>query len=157
MTQFTLQKLGNCIQSSIPFTPEVSIQEYRLIFILMKTRQPVHTIVSVVVTNDGDIIPNFIFQHGLRFNIEAYVKCLEGVVLAWINRGLLEDTTSANRTLCECFSATTSLLLSGCLTPRLQTSYYRWGAVEQNTKKTCPTINNGSIYQLKQGDHWEGL
>ena len=34
-----------------------------------------------VVTSDGDVMPPFIFPHGLRLNMEANIKCLEELVL----------------------------------------------------------------------------
>ena len=49
--------------------------------IVMKSKHPVHIMVFGLVTSDGDIMPPFIFPHGLRFNTEAYIKCLEKVVL----------------------------------------------------------------------------
>ena len=39
-----------------------------------------------VVTSDGDVIPPFIFLHVLRLNMEAYIKCLEDLMLFWIER-----------------------------------------------------------------------
>ena len=35
---------------------------------------------------DGDVISPFIFYHGFKLNIEAYIKSLEKVVLPWIER-----------------------------------------------------------------------
>ena len=32
-----------------------------------------------VVTSDGNIMPSFIFPHGHRLNMEAYIKCFEEV------------------------------------------------------------------------------
>ena len=38
-----------------------------------------------VVTNDGDVMPSYIFSHGLRINIEkTYIKYLENIALLWI-------------------------------------------------------------------------
>uniref|UniRef100_A0A0L8HRW6 Paired domain-containing protein n=1 Tax=Octopus bimaculoides TaxID=37653 RepID=A0A0L8HRW6_OCTBM len=39
-----------------------------------------------VTTSDGDVMSPFIFLHDLRLNTEAYIKCLEKVVLYWVNR-----------------------------------------------------------------------
>ena len=47
--------------------------------IVMKTKHPVHVIELGVVTSDGHIMPPFIFLYGLRFNMEAYIMCLEDV------------------------------------------------------------------------------
>ena len=52
----------------------------------MKTKLPVYIMVFSGFTSDGDIIPPSIFSHGLGFNTEPYIKCLEEVVLAWIQR-----------------------------------------------------------------------
>ena len=37
-----------------------------------------------VVTSDGNVMLPFIFPHSIRFNTEAYIKCLEKVVQLWI-------------------------------------------------------------------------
>ena len=42
----------------------------------MKTKHPVYIMFGVVI-NNGNIMPPFIFPHGLRPDIEAYIKCLE--------------------------------------------------------------------------------
>ena len=54
--------------------------------IVMKTKHPVHIMVFGVVSCDGDVMPPFIFLHGLNLNIEAYIKCLQKIVLLWIER-----------------------------------------------------------------------
>ena len=41
---------------------------------------------SEVVTSDGDVIPLSVFPDGFRLNTEANIKCLEEVVLFWIER-----------------------------------------------------------------------
>ena len=56
--------------------------ENRFIFLLMKSRHPIH----MVVTNHGDIMLSFIIPHGLRLNMEVYIKWLEEIVLPWIKR-----------------------------------------------------------------------
>ena len=43
----------------------------------MKTKRPVHIMVFGVVTSDGDVMPTFIFPHGLTLNTVAYSKRLE--------------------------------------------------------------------------------
>ena len=40
----------------------------------MKTKQLGHIMVIGMVTNDADVMPGFIFTHGLRFNMEVYIK-----------------------------------------------------------------------------------
>ena len=47
---------------------------------------------SVVVTNDGGVTPLFIFKHGLRFNMQTYIKSLEAVVLASVETVAIEKT-----------------------------------------------------------------
>ena len=39
-----------------------------------------------VVTSDSDVMLSFIFPHGFRLNTEAYIMCLEEMVLTWIER-----------------------------------------------------------------------
>ena len=65
------------------FTLFGSHSEERLMNILMKTKHPVHILVFGVVIRDGDIMHPFI-SHGLRLKIEAYINCLEEVVVPWI-------------------------------------------------------------------------
>ena len=60
--------------------------ENRFIFTLMKCKHPVYIMVFGVVTSGGDIMSQFIFLHGLRLNMEAYIKCLEEVVLTRIKK-----------------------------------------------------------------------
>ena len=48
--------------------------------ILMKTKHPVHIIVFELIISGSDVIPQFTFSHGIRYNMETY-KCLEKVVL----------------------------------------------------------------------------
>ena len=61
----------------------------------------VHIMVFGMVTSDGDIMPLFIFPHGLRFNREAYIKCLEKIVLPLIK----SVGTESNRILCHATQA----------------------------------------------------
>ena len=65
----------------------------------MKTKHPVHFMVFGKVTGDSDVMPPFIFPHGLKLNMEAYTKCMEKVVLPWIKR--MAAGRSYNRTLCH--------------------------------------------------------
>ena len=39
-----------------------------------------------VVTRNGDVMLLLILPHGLKVNIEAYIKCLKKIVLTWIER-----------------------------------------------------------------------
>ena len=52
--------------------------------IVMKTKRRIHMMVFGVVARDGDAIPPFIFPHDPRLNREAYIRCLEEIVLTWI-------------------------------------------------------------------------
>ena len=47
--------------------------EDRLIFILMRSKHPVHIRKFVVVNRDSDVMPPFILTHGLRLNMVAYI------------------------------------------------------------------------------------
>ena len=71
------------------------------VLIAMKTTYPVHIMVFGVIASDSDIMPPFIFLYGLRLNWETYIKCLEEVVLTWIERVAAKDPMSNNRTLCH--------------------------------------------------------
>ena len=60
-----------------------------------------------MVSCDGDVMSSLIFPHSVRLNTEAYIKCLEEVVLAWIEwvaagwlssgKGRLRQATQAIR------------------------------------------------------------
>ena len=63
------------------------------LFLQDENQTSVHIMVFGVVTSNGNVIPSFIFPHGLKFNTEAYSVCYEKI------------------------SATTSPLISSCLTP----------------------------------------
>ena len=56
------------------------------VFILLKTKQPVHVIVFEVVTCNSDFIALFIFSLGIRLNMEVYIKCLADVDLTGMER-----------------------------------------------------------------------
>ena len=73
--------------------------------ILIKTKLLFHIMVFGIVTNDGDIIPHIIFPYILRFDTEAYIKCLGEVVPPGLRRGLPEDLTFGNMTLCHAMQA----------------------------------------------------
>ena len=90
-----LPKSGNKLYSLV-FTRKPQYEDFRVfrcqIQIHIDEKQtPVHTMVLGVITSDGDVIPPFIFPHGLTPNMETYIKYLEEVLLTWIERGLLED------------------------------------------------------------------
>ena len=67
------------------------------VLILMKTKYQVHIRAFGMVTSNGDLIPPFIFPYGIRLNKEAYIKCLEEIVMPWIKRE--EDPISDKRTV----------------------------------------------------------
>ena len=62
------------------------LSEDKFICIVLKNKQAVCIMVFGVVSCDYDIMLPFIFPHGLRLNAEAYIKCLEEVVLIWITK-----------------------------------------------------------------------
>ena len=39
-----------------------------------------------VVTNDGYVMPQFFFLHGLTLNMEPYIKFPKEVMLTWIEK-----------------------------------------------------------------------
>ena len=51
-----------------------------------------------VVISDDNAMLLFIFPHGLRLNMEVYIKYLEETVLHGLRGWKLEDPTSSNRT-----------------------------------------------------------
>ena len=48
--------------------------------IVIETKHPVYVMIFGVVSSNGNIIPLFIFQHGLSLNTEAYLKIMEELV-----------------------------------------------------------------------------
>ena len=54
--------------------------------IVIRIKHPVHIMVFGVVTGDGDVILLFILPHGPTRKIEVYIKCLELILLLWIER-----------------------------------------------------------------------
>ena len=87
-----------------------------------ENQTPSHIMVFGVVTNDGDVIPPFVFPHGFRVKTEAFMKSLEEVVQPWIESATVErsylwqqvsePTTQMWKPSigCEKMSATTSAL-----------------------------------------------
>ena len=129
--------------------------EDRFIWILMKVKSLADNMVFGMVTSDGDVIPPFIYPHGLRLNKEAYIKCLEGVVPTGSTGWLLEDPMSGNRTLSHAhkqenpvlagvtFLQTYHLKIWLLNSPNCNSfDYYVWGTVEQETNKTPCNIKN---------------
>ena len=58
-------------------------QDVRMV---MRTKHAIYNVVFVVVTNDNDVMPSFIFLHILRLNMETDMKYQEGVELTWIGK-----------------------------------------------------------------------
>ena len=52
----------------------------------MKTKHLVNIMMFGKVTSNDDIMLPFIFPNGIRINMKAYIKCLEEVILPWIER-----------------------------------------------------------------------
>ena len=89
-----MQRCSWCILQPKPIGHTVCgfQSEEWIIFILMKTKYPVDTKMLGVVTRDDDVIPSFIFLHGLKLNTYAYIQCLREIVLAWIERVTARST-----------------------------------------------------------------
>ena len=113
--------------------------EDSLIFILMKSKHPVHIMVFGVVTSDGDIMPPS--SHlALYPNIEVYFKCLEEVMLPWIQKsgcwksnGTLYHATPAGEHSLGCektFVATSPNIWPPNSPDSNFLDYYVWGVVE---------------------------
>ena len=63
------------------FFSDDELAEQQDVSILIKTKHIVDIMMFGLVKTDFDIMPPFIFQHGLRLNTEPYVKRLELIVL----------------------------------------------------------------------------
>ena len=50
------------------------------------TKHPAHIMLLGVVTNNGDVMLPFISPHGRTPNSQVYIKCLDEVVLTWIEK-----------------------------------------------------------------------
>lgn len=66
---------------------------------VIKIKQLVNINACGVITSDNNIMSPFIFPNGLRFNTEDYIKCLEEVLLSWVNRMAVENPLFDNQTL----------------------------------------------------------
>ena len=118
-----------------------------------------------VVTSDGDLRPTFIFSRDITLNTEANIKCLEKVVLLWIEK----VTSSGNWILHQywqsenfCDHIIPNIWLSN--SSDCNPFHYVWGAVVQETNKTpcnekrwTEGKDKGRIYQFKQRDCRKGL
>ena len=107
-----------------------------------------------MITRDGEIMPAFIFLRDPRLNIDAYIKCLENVVIIYIKRAdnrrlyvlqqdfALYHTSRRTQSLSSeyfCNYITPNVWLPnypGCNA----LDYYMWIAVKQESNKTpCNT------------------
>ena len=113
------------------------------IFILMKIKHLGHMMFGVI-TIDDDIIPPFIFQHGLILSTKAYINWLEELVLLWIEwlnaeRVYVWYYASQAEKLslgCEKISTTILYLTSGHTTPDCRhLNDHVCGAIERESKK----------------------
>ena len=71
----------------------VNIQNNRLLAlfsqderIVVKTKHSVHIMLFGMVNSNSNVMPQFIFPHGLTFNTEVYIKHQDKVMLTWIER-----------------------------------------------------------------------
>ena len=107
------------------------------------TKHPVNIMVFGMVTSNGDVMPPFFFAHGLRLNTEAYIKCLEEVVLPWIKRQKNCAILHKQKNLslgCQKISVTTSSLTSGRLTPLTAIFFIMCGLqLSERPTKLCAT------------------
>ena len=53
---------------------------------VMKTKFPTTVMVFGVVSNEGHIMPPYIFEVGLKVNIKVYLDVLKSVVIPWCNQ-----------------------------------------------------------------------
>ena len=131
MMQFDPLEFGNCMLYCLTFTTEFQYEYFKVFgyqsedrFILMKTKQSVHIMVFGMVIHDGDVMPPFIFTHGLRPNMEVYITCLVEAVRPWIARLAVEIGLCAmpqrqkNPGFVATKFITSSPLTSGRLTPQ---------------------------------------
>ena len=89
-----------------------------------------------VVTSDGDIMPPFIFLHGLKLNMVTHIKCM-GWSCSGSRGWLLENNTSHNRFLRYVMQENPVLVVREFLQPHYNPlDYYEWSTVERKTKKT---------------------
>ena len=151
--------------------------EDRFIFILIKTKHPIHIMMFRVVTSNDNVMTPFIFPHDVTLKPQAYIKYLEKVVLSWIKREGAGRPSPSTRTLhyatqvrepnlgCQKISVITSPLTSDCLTlqiviPWLFCMRHSWTRVQQNSvqsQRWTEHKDNGSICQFEPEDCQKGL
>ena len=105
--------------------------------------------VSGVVNYNSDVMLLFIFPHGVVLNTEAHIKCLEKVVLTWIERVAAERPY-----ICHTSRTQSWQLDNFCdhTTPNIWPSnsqdyyplnYHVWSRVKrENYKISCNTKDN---------------
>ena len=122
----------------------------------MKTKHPIHIMVFEVVTSDGDIMPPFIFPHGLHQVPGESSAALDQEGGCWKTLHLAKE-------LCHATQRKTQYWLSEnfCyITPNNPLDYYMghsWARYQHNSmqhqKWTESKDNNSNIYQFKQEDN----
>ena len=142
----------------------------------MKTKHPVHIRVFGMVTSNGNVMPPFIFPHGL--NMGAYIKSL-GEVVPWMKRVAAGRSCiwHGNRTLhhakkagkfqfwmCEnfCNHITPNIWLPNSPDCNLFDYCVRccWVRDQQNSvqhHRWTENKDNGTVEQFKQGDYQKAL
>ncbi|XP_052832535.1 uncharacterized protein LOC128250757 [Octopus bimaculoides] len=119
----------------------------------------IFTSASIYITSDGDVMLPFIFPHGLRINMEAYIKCLEEVVLSWVKRVAVRRpyVWQQDSAPCHTNKKTQSWLSDNFCAHRSHNSphcnpldYYVWGTVEREINKTPCNIKDELRVKLWQ-------
>ena len=128
-----------------------------------------NTLVDQVVTSNTDLMPLFVFPRGLRFNTEDYIKCLEVVVLVWIEKVATRSpyfwqqgypSSNSSRRL-YWLSENFCNHITADINPQIAISLIiicknHWARDSQNSAKHqrwTEGYGNGSIYQFKHGDN----
>ena len=123
---------------------------------IMKTKLPVHIMVFRVITSDCDVMLSFFFPHGLRLNIEAYIKCLGVVLLIWIKkmaagRSNVWQQDSAPYHTSRRSQSWLSEIFCNPITPNIcltcsadcnPLEYHVWGTIERDINKTLWNTKN---------------
>ena len=109
MTKFIPPEIWKWHTVLVGIIPEVQIQKFEcladsFIFILMKTKHPVHIMVFEMVSGDSDVMLPFIFQNCLRLNTGQH-KVPEGGNVALYQEGGCWKTLSGNKTLHQAIQA----------------------------------------------------
>ncbi len=108
-----------------------------------KTKHPVHIMVFEAVTSEDDNTLPYIQPHGLRLNTEAYIKCLDKILLSESRGWVLEVPTYATKAReeltvdCKKVSTTKPLLKFGHLTS--QTSFF---LITKCCRSHCSNVQN---------------